>query len=65
MKRTLTLKSESLTELTYGELVAVAGGNTPDCASRDCQTVGAACFLSVAICKLTDAQLASVGPICV
>lgn len=54
MKRTLTLKSETLNELTFGELRAVAGGNTPACASRDCETVGAACFLSLAICKLTD-----------
>jgi len=55
MKRTLTLKSEALCELTFGELVAVAGGNTPACASQDCYTVGAACFLSLAVCKITTA----------
>lgn len=55
MKRSLTLKSEALTELTYGELAAVAGGNTPYCASSDCATVGAACFLSLAVCTITDA----------
>ncbi|HEX8001066.1 MAG TPA: hypothetical protein VF519_00055 [Mycobacteriales bacterium] len=54
MKRSLALKSEKLTELTFGELRAVAGGNTPDCASKDCYTVGAACFLSLAICDVTD-----------
>lgn len=54
MRRTLVLKSETLAELTAGELRAVAGGNTPDCASRGCYTVGAACFLSLAICEYTD-----------
>ena len=52
--RKLVLRSESLSELSTGELRVVAGGNTPDCASRDCYTVGAACFLSLAICKVTD-----------
>jgi hypothetical protein len=53
VKRTLTLKSENLCELTNGELFAVAGGNTPACASQTCYTVGAACFLSLAVCKVT------------
>lgn len=54
MKRSLTLKSETLAELTFGELRAVNGGNTPYCASQDCATVGALCFLSLAVCELVD-----------
>lgn len=53
MKRSLALRSETLTELTFGELRAVNGGNTPHCASQDCASVGAACALSLAVCDLT------------
>ena len=45
--RKLTLKSETLTELTAGELHAVVGGqDTTRCASRDCPTAAFTCFLT-------------------
>lgn len=50
MKRTLSLKSEALTQLTFGELRDVAGGNTPACASRDCYTAAFTCFVSERLC---------------
>lgn len=41
MKRTLSLRSEALTELMPMELRDVAGGNTTKCPSHyDCQTPG-------------------------
>ena len=47
MKRTLTLKSETLTELTTEQLHYVAGAqDTSRCASRDCYTVRLTCFLT-------------------
>lgn len=36
MKRTLTLKSEALAELSTDELTVVAGGAPPTLAVRDC-----------------------------
>lgn len=53
MKRTLLLKSESLAELSTGELRAVAGGNSRYCASQDCYTAGFTCFLSEWACDVT------------
>ncbi len=55
MKRTLSLKSETLTELGADDLALVNGGNdTRNCASRDCYTVGAVCFVSLAICEIVE-----------
>jgi hypothetical protein len=52
MTRPLTLRREPLTELTFGELRAVAAGNTPYCASSDCYTAAFTCFVSLAVCEL-------------
>ena len=51
MKRTLTLKSEPLTELTYGDLAAVAGGAPP---TRDCPTAALTCIPTQAVRELLD-----------
>lgn len=45
--RKLSLKSETLTELTTGEMHSVVGGeDTSRCASRDCPTAAFTCFLT-------------------
>lgn len=49
MKRTLTLKSESLTDLTTAELQDVAGGQPP---TYTCYTAGVECFVSLAVCEI-------------
>lgn len=51
MKRTLTLKSETLTELTYGDLTAVVGGVPP---TRDCPTAALTCIPTQAIREILD-----------
>lgn len=51
MKRTLTLKSETLTELTYGDLAAVVGGAPP---TRDCPTAALTCIPTQAIRDILD-----------
>lgn len=51
MKRTLTLKSETLTELTYGDLTAVAGGAPP---TRDCPTAALTCIPTQAVREILD-----------
>ena len=52
MKRTLTLKSETLTELTYGDLAGVAGGVVPP--TRDCPTAALTCIPTQAVRELLD-----------
>lgn len=51
MKRTLTLKSETLTELTYGDLTAVAGGAPP---TYDCPTAAFTCIPAQAVRNILD-----------
>ena len=51
MKRTLTLKSETLTELTSGDLAAVVGGVPP---TRDCPTAALTCIPTQAIREILD-----------
>lgn len=51
MKRTLTLKSETLTELTCGDLAAVAGGVPP---TRECPTAAFTCIPTQAVRELLD-----------
>ena len=51
MKRTLTLKSETLTELTCGDLAAVVGGVPP---TRDCPTAALTCIPTQAIREILD-----------
>lgn len=51
MKRTLTLKADTLTELRYGDLAAVAGGVPP---TRDCPTAALTCIPTQAIREILD-----------
>ena len=51
MKRTLTLKSETLTELTGGDLAAVAGGAPP---TRYCPTAALTCIPTQAVREILD-----------
>jgi hypothetical protein len=46
-KRSLVLRSETLSELRTAELAGVVGGDdTRHCATRDCYTAAFTCFLS-------------------
>ena len=51
MKRTLTLKSETLTELAPGDLVAVVGGAPP---THDCPTAALTCIPTQAVREILD-----------
>lgn len=51
MKRTLTLRSEILTELTSGDLTAVVGGVPP---TRDCPTAALTCIPTQAVREILD-----------
>lgn len=52
MKRSLTLKSEHLTELTGSELAAVAGGVPP---TRQCPTAALTCIPTQAVREILEA----------
>lgn len=49
MKRTLTLKCETLAELTSAELGAVAGGQP---VTYSCYTAAFTCMISQAVCDI-------------
>jgi hypothetical protein len=52
MKRTLTLKKESLTELTQGELTSVVGGTTTVVPTRGCPiSLGLPVCITGAVCN--------------
>jgi hypothetical protein len=51
MKRSLTLKSETLTELSTADLLAVNGGVPP---TRLCPTAQVTCFPGLIVDKVTD-----------
>ena len=51
MKRTLTLKPETLTELTPADLAAVAGGAPP---TYDCETAAFTCIPTKAVREILD-----------
>lgn len=51
MKRSLTLKSETLTELSATDLLAVNGGVPP---TRMCPTVGVTCFTGLIVDRVTE-----------
>jgi hypothetical protein len=52
MKRTLTLKSETLTELAGSDLAAVVGGVPP---TRQCPTAAFTCIPGQAVRELLEA----------
>ena len=51
MKRSLTLKSESLSELTPADLAAVAGGVPP---TRLCPTAQLTCIPALVVDRVTE-----------
>jgi hypothetical protein len=51
MKRSLTLKSETLTELTRTDLAAVAGGVPP---TRECPTAALTCIPTQAVREILE-----------
>ena len=51
MTRALTLKSETLTELTSGDMTAVVGGAPP---THDCPTAALTCIPTQAIREILD-----------
>ncbi len=51
MKRTLTLTSETLTELSDTDLLAVNGGVPP---TRLCPTAGVTCFAGLVVDAVTE-----------
>lgn len=58
--RKLILKSETLTELTTGEMHSVVGAqDTRQCASRDCPTMAFTCSLTLSQRIVCDPELSS------